>query len=441
MASTVRMPEVLAGVSEAVLSEWLVREGAVVAVGDKLAEIETEKAVVEYNSEVAGRVGQLLVEAGAHVEMGSPIAIILAVGESMDDMEHSAAVSPVAAAPEDEAPSTLVEDVACPSPEGPEPRHPRVAADVSSLAVPTRLFASPLVRQLASKNGVDLSQVRGTGPQDRIVRRDLERHLATVAQTTPVSPAEPALAAVAAPPTTPSVAGPPPPLSAVTYVDTDLTAMRRAIARRLTESKSTVPHIYLSGDCVVDRLLALRADINAVASERVSVNDLVVKAVGAAFRQVPEANVIWVGDAVRQFDQVDVSVAIAIEGGLITPVLRDVGRLTVGEIGRQTRDFAQRAKAGRIKQHEIEGGSFSVTNLGMYGTTAFAAILNPPQSGILAVGAAVKKPWVVDGKISVATVMTVTLSVDHRVIDGALAARWLSAFVAAVENPLATAVS
>jgi len=171
------------------------------------------------------------------------------------------------------------------------------------------------------------------------------------------------------------------------------------------------------------------------------VNDLVLKAVGAAFREVPEANVIWAGDAVRQFDQVDVSVAIAVDGGLIAPVLHDLPRLTVGEIGRQTRDFVERAKSGRIKQPEIDGGSFSVTNLGMYGTTAFAAILNPPQSGILAVGAASPRPWVVDGEISVATVMTVTLSVDHRVIDGALAARWLSAFVAAIENPLATAVS
>ena len=469
MASNVRMPEVLAGVTEAVLVDWMITEGAVVNVGDVLAELETEKAVVEYESEVAGTIGRLLVEPGATVNVGSPIAIVLADGEVLDDLDSSSAPAPADADPESgapvqEAPSLEAAGAeSAPSPADADPESGARVKEAPSLdaaaesaagrpepdtppspdmaaAGSTRLIATPIVRRIARDEGVDLASVPGTGPHGRVVRRDLERHLADVsaASASPPSPTSPEPVGAASPA---AVEGPPTSPGHAAYKDTPLTGMRRAIARRLTESKSSVPHIYLKGECVVDRLLALRAEINSAASARVSVNDVIVKAVGAAFRKVPEANVILADDAVRQFDQVDVSVAIAVDNGLITPVLRDVGRLSVAEISRQIKDYAERAAAGRIKQHEIEGGSFSVTNLGMYGTREFSAILNPPQSGILAVGAAVERPWVVDGQLVVATVMTVTLSSDHRVVDGALAARWMSAFISAVENPLATVIA
>lgn len=436
------MPEVLAGVTEVVLVDWMVEEGSLVAVGDLLAELETEKALVEFESEVAGTIARLLVGPGDKVEVGNAIAIVLADGESMDDLGPTLATAEEDADPESGAP--VVEspslDAAVESTEAAADTTVVAAAPAAAAAGSARLVATPIVRKIAREHGADLRAVTGTGPHGRIVRRDLERHLASLG----ASPAAPAAAAPVAQPVAevkeqPAAVGVPPSSSA-THTDVPLTGMRRAIARRLTESKSTVPHIYLRGECRVDALLALRAQINAVMSERVSVNDLVVKAVGAAFAKVPEANVIWAGDSIRHFEQVDVAIAIALDEGLITPVLRDVGRQSLGEIGRQTRDFVSRAKAGRIKQQEIEGGSFSVTNLGMYGTSEFSAILNPPQSGILAVGAAVERPWVVDGQVSAAQVMTVTLSSDHRVIDGALAARWMAAFVAAVESPLATAI-
>ena len=212
--------------------------------------------------------------------------------------------------------------------------------------------------------------------------------------------------------------------------------MRRAIARRLTESKSTVPHFYLTADCRVDDLLALREQINASAGVKISVNDLVVKAVAAALREVPDANAIWTDEATRRFAHADIAVAVSVPSGLLTPVLRGVDRMPLSEVSATIRELAGRAREGRLKQSELEGGSFAVSNLGMYGTQSFSAILNPPQSGILAVGAASPRPVVVDGELAVATIMTVTLSADHRVLDGALAAQWLAAFVDKIENPL-----
>lgn len=216
--------------------------------------------------------------------------------------------------------------------------------------------------------------------------------------------------------------------------------MRRAIARRLVESKSTVPHFYLVADCRVDALLEFRQRVNENAPAKISVNDFVVKAAAAAFRAVPEANAIWTGDATRRFDSVDIAVAVSIDGGLVTPVLRGVERMSLSSVSASIRELAERGRAGKLKQDEIEGGSFSVSNLGMYGTQEFSAIINPPHAGILAVGAARKAPVVVDDEVVVGTVMTVTLSADHRVLDGALAAQWLAAFVALIENPVSILV-
>jgi pyruvate dehydrogenase E2 component (dihydrolipoamide acetyltransferase) len=290
-----------------------------------------------------------------------------------------------------------------------------------------RVFMSPLVRRLAAERGLDLATVTGTGPGGRIVRRDVESLTATPAAATPAAAQAAAPAAVA-------------PVAGGSYTDVPHTGMRRAIARRLVESKTTIPHFYLVADCRVDDLLEFRRRVNETAPTKISVNDFVVKAAAAAFRAVPEANAIWTADATRHFESVDIAVAVAIDGGLTTPVVRGVDRMSLSGVSASIRDLAERARAGKLKQDEIEGGSFSVSNLGMYGTQEFSAIINPPHSGILAVGAAKKKPIVVNDELVVGTVMTVTLSADHRVLDGALAARWLDAFVSLIENPVSILV-
>jgi pyruvate dehydrogenase E2 component (dihydrolipoamide acetyltransferase) len=409
MAEIVRMPAVLAGAAEAAIQTWLVQPGTQVTVDQTLAEIETEKAIVEFQSEIGGVVGRLLASEGDNVAVGDPILVLVAPGEGDDAIDAALAASR-----------------AIPTPTA-TPATPAVPADAPGDHGARRMFASPLVRRLAAQNAVDLADIVGTGPHGRIVRRDLERHVASAAAVgVPVEAAQPAPPAARAEP-----------LHATGYEDVPLDRMRAAIARRLTESKATVPHFYLVADCRVDALLALRAQVNEGAARRISVNDFVLKAVAGAMTDVPAANAIWNGDSIRRFASVDIGVAIATDAGLTTPVLRGVERLAVSEVSAAVADFAERARSGRLRQHELEGGSFSVSNLGMYGTERFTAILNPPQSGILAVGAARKSPVVgAAGELEVGTVMTVTLSADHRVIDGAVAAQWLAAFQRRIENPL-----
>jgi pyruvate dehydrogenase E2 component (dihydrolipoamide acetyltransferase) len=301
-------------------------------------------------------------------------------------------------------------------------------------AAQTRLFASPIVRKVAREQGIDLAAIAGTGPNGRIVRRDLER---LAGQPRPAA-GEAHDAARPAP--QPATAQPAPqrataPASAAGTLIPH-TPIRRAIARRLTESKATTPHFYLTTECVVDELLALRERINETATVKISVNDFVVMAVAAAFGDVPEANVTWSDEGLLAHGSVDVSIAVATDGGLVTPVLRGVEAKRLSVIAAEARSLAQRARDRRLLQHELEGGVFSVSNLGMYGTLEFSAIINPPQSGILAVGAAKPQPVVAGGAVTVATVMRCTLSVDHRAIDGALAARWLAAFTTRVQDPL-----
>jgi pyruvate dehydrogenase E2 component (dihydrolipoamide acetyltransferase) len=297
-----------------------------------------------------------------------------------------------------------------------------------------RLFASPIVRKIGRERGIDLSQIVGTGPGGRIVRRDVEALGAAV-------PSTPLVQADAASVTAAPVAGQ---LArqeySSSYVTVPHTGMRRAIARRLTESKSTVPHFYLSADCKVDALLELRAKINETSIVRISVNDIVVKAVASALIDVPEANVIFTPEAMHKYETADISVAVATEGGLLTPVIRGVEKRSLSNLSLEIAELAGRARAGKLRQEELEGGTFAVTNLGMFGTKEFSAILNPPQSGILAVGAASQRAVVENGEIAVANVMTVTLSADHRAVDGALAAQWLAAFVKRIENPLSMLV-
>jgi pyruvate dehydrogenase E2 component (dihydrolipoamide acetyltransferase) len=435
MAVVVRMPSVLAGATEAALARWLVSAGDSVSVGTPLAEIETEKALVEYAAEEAGVVGRLVLGEGDTASIGEPIAVLLGAGESEADIDAALGGSAPASLPEP-APSALSSASAA-------------AADVANGHQDSgqggrggRVFASPLVRKLAGERGVDLAGLAGSGPNGRIVRRDLERYLAAVpAGADSGAPAggeaehatvrDGALEAARTAGAGTTAAG-----------DTLIphTPMRRAIARRLAESKATVPHFYLTAECAVDELLALRARVNQTSPVKVSVNDFVIAAVAAAFCDVPEANVTWTDEGLLQHRHVDISIAVATDAGLVTPVLRGVEAMRLSAIARESADLARRARDRKLRQHEIEGGSFAVSNLGMYGTAEFSAIINPPQSGILAVGAARQQPVVTGGALAVATVLRCTLSVDHRAIDGALAARWLAAFSARVENPPAALI-
>jgi pyruvate dehydrogenase E2 component (dihydrolipoyllysine-residue acetyltransferase) len=380
MPTVVRMPSVLAGATEAAIANWLVAPGDAVTVGQPIAEIETEKALVEYAAEEAGTVARLMLAAGDTAEIGAPILVLLSDGE----------------------------------------------ADAGAPAAPPRVFASPIVRKRAAEKGVDLTAITGTGPNGRVVRRDLEHYLAS-APLPQASP--PATVTVTDREEAASV-----PDNAFDLVPH--TPMRRAIARRLTESKATVPHFYMATECVVDELLGLRARINETAPVKVSVNDFVLMAAAAAFGDVPEANVTWRDEGLATHANVDLSIAVATDGGLVTPVLRGVEAMRLSAIARASADLARRARDRRLLQRELEGGVFTVSNLGMYGTLEFSAIINPPQSGILAVGAAKQQPVVSDGAVTVATVLRCTLSVDHRAIDGALAARWLAAFTTRMEHPL-----
>ncbi|TFB87370.1 pyruvate dehydrogenase complex dihydrolipoamide acetyltransferase [Cryobacterium algoricola] len=459
MATLVRMPEVLANAAEAAIQTWLVQVGETVAIGQPLAEIETEKAVVEYRAETDGVLARVIVPEGVPVEVGVPIGVIAAVGEAEADIdaflagevpERAGAANPDSANLNSATPQAPTPDTASPDTATPVAAAPAGVVPVESapggqapLAAATggRQFASPLVRRIARERALDLSRVVGSGPNGRIVRRDLDNLqpapapvAAAATEPEPVTPvASPPVSAPAA-----STGG----VTAVSVVDasgfTDVphTGMRRAIARRLTESKSTVPHFYITADCRVERLLALRSEINATSPRRISVNDFIIKAVAVALVRVPAANVIWTETATRRFEHVDLSVAVSTETGLLTPVLRGVEGLTLTNISERVADLAGRARQGKLRQQELEGGSFAVSNLGMFGVDQFSAILNPPQSGILAVGAAKQRPVVDSGQLSVGTVMTVTLSADHRVVDGAVAAEWMAQFVACIENPL-----
>jgi len=425
MATVIRMPEVLTGATEAALQTWLVAPGDEISVGQPIAEVETEKATVEYEAEQAGTLAGLLIDVGVQVSVGTPIAVLAGAGESAEDA--LASVGGGTSANEDEpevaAPETLAVDgvktVAVDADAAAKPDPLVRAVGIEAPPAGERLFASPLVRRMAREQGLDLGSVRGSGPGGRIVRRDIEGLEAAPAQSLTAQPAS-------------EVGG---------FTDVPHTGMRRAIARRLAESKGTIPHFYLSADCRVDELLQLRKRVNDAAPSKVSVNDFVVKAVAGAFADVPEANAIWTDDAIRRFEEVDIAIAVAIPGGLVTPVVRGVNRRTLTELATDIRDMAARGRDGKLKQHELEGGSFAVSNLGMYGTKEFSAIINPPQSGILAVGAASPRPVVgADGQLTVGAVMTVTLSADHRVLDGALAAEWLAAFVARIENPVSVLI-
>ena len=436
MLELLRMPAVAASTTEAVLMRWPFAVGTAFAAKDVIATVETEKALVDVEAEAAGRILVTLVDEGAEVSVGAPIAVICGVDEQVPNVAAALAALGVgeAAAVAEASPAPVV---------APTHQAPIATAPVPAAAAPAaspspsgRLFVSPLARRMASEAGLLLADLVGTGPGGRIVRRDVE---AAVAQRVALEEAQlPTSAASAAPvaDVVPADTSAAPAEPATGWVDEPLSRMRRLVAARLTESKTTAPHFYVKGSARIDRLLALRAELNAGGGTRVSVNDLVVKAVGHAHVLEPGLNVIWTGDALRRFDRVDVAVAVATDKGLVTPVVRGVDRLSLSATAAATADYVARAKSGGLQQHELEGGSVTVTNLGMFGVEEFSAILNPPQASILAVGAARQEPVVMDGLVGVATVLRVTLSVDHRPVDGATAARWMAGFVALLETPL-----
>ena len=443
MPELLRMPEIATGTTEAVLSSWSVAENASVSARDVVATVETAKAVVDVEAETDGVILRLLVEPGAEVETGAPIALVGAAGESVTDLD--AALRELGVTDVPTTPATVephrepAGEVAVEVPEAAPAPSPLAGAAESSSASSTagsngsnghahgRVFASPLARRLAHEAGLRVEDLSGTGPGGRIVRRDVERAQAEGgADSGATRPAAPAAAPAGQAPGSRGAAG---------FRDVPHSKLRRLVADRLTESKTTAPHFYLRATVPVDRLLALRAELNDGAETRISVNDLVVKAVARAHVAVPDLNVTWGPDAVRHYDSVDVAVAVATDNGLVTPVLRGVEDMTITTVARTTRDLAERARSGQLRQHELEGGSISVTNLGMYGTEEFAAIINPPQAAILAVGAAREEPVAVDGRLEVATVMRLTLSVDHRPVDGVVGARWLAALTDLLQHP------
>jgi pyruvate dehydrogenase E2 component (dihydrolipoamide acetyltransferase) len=424
MATNILMPALSPTMTEGTLARWLKREGDTVTAGDVIAEIETDKATMEVEAVDEGVLGKILVADGtAGVLVNAPIAVLVDAGEAVP-----AAAGPAPAAAPPPPAAKAVPPAAAPAP---------VA---NGHAPGERVFASPLARRMARQAGIDLSALHGSGPNGRIVRADIEAAQKGVAPTP--APAAPVAAAPAPAPA--AVVPQPPKTAAITAPHTLVphSTVRRIIARRLAEAKQTIPHFYATMDVEIDALLKLRGELNAKSPKegagafKLSVNDLIIKAAAATLRRIPRVNSSWTDEGVAEYADVDISVAVSIPDGLITPIIRRADQKGLAAISNEMKDLAGRAKAGKLKPEEFQGGGFSISNMGMYGITAFSAIINPPQAGILAVAAGEQRPVVRDGALAIATVMTCTLSVDHRVVDGALAAEWLAAFKRVVEDPL-----
>ena len=437
MPTEILMPALSPTMTEGNLAKWLKKEGDEIRSGDVIAEIETDKATMEVEAVDEGVLGKILVPEGTEaVKVNQPIALLLAEGEDKSALSEGAKPAPRAEA----KPSPAAE----PEPAKAESRPaPAPVASANGHAEGERIFASPLARRMAKLAGIELSGIQGSGPHGRIVKADIEKAQSggapkAAVTTGPHARAPEAPRPAAAP--APAVPAPAPAAGAPTapHREVALSNMRKVIARRLAEAKQTIPHFYLSVDVELDALLKLRADLNGRkgADYKLSVNDLVIKAAAIAIRQNPAVNAWWGGDKVYELLDIDVSVAVAIDGGLITPIVRRADQKGLATISAEMKDLATRAKAGKLKPEEYQGGGFSISNLGMYGIKEFSAVINPPQSCILAVGAGEKRPVVKDNALAIATVMTVTLSVDHRVVDGALGAEWLQSFKALVEDPI-----
>ena len=432
MPIKITMPQLSPTMTEGTLSKWLVKEGDEVSSGDILAEIETDKATMEVEAVDEGRVGKILVPEGTdNVPVNEVIALLLGEDEDASALEGGASggAKPAKAQKEESAEEAKAAEKEEPKEEAgkPAPAAPKAAAsDVG------RVKASPLARSMARQADLDLSGIEGSGPHGRIIKRDVEAALESGGARRPAAAAAPEAREA---PRTPAAVTPPP--AGAEYEEIKVSNMRRVIAERLQEAKQTIPHFYLTVDCTIDRLLEMRAELNGRSDAyKLSVNDFVIRAVALAMRKVPEANAQWAGSVIRRFKDVDISVAVAIDGGLITPVVRKADTKGLAAISAEMKELAQRARDGKLAPEEYQGGSFSISNLGMYGIKQFDAVINPPQAGILAIGAGEKRPVVKDGALDVATVMTCTLSCDHRVIDGAIGANLLTAFKGFIEDPL-----
>jgi pyruvate dehydrogenase E2 component (dihydrolipoamide acetyltransferase) len=440
MPIEILMPALSPTMTEGNLAKWLKKEGDEVHSGDVLAEIETDKATMEVEAVDDGKIGRILVPEGAQgIKVNAPIALLLGEGEDNSALAKFAG-SAAAGNPVPPAAAPLAAELP-----RPDAAAPSVQPAMTGNGRDHRIFASPLARRMAQQAGVDLALITGSGPSGRIVKADIEAALRAAAaapasaRPAPLSPAATPPAPGLPPAASPSLskervlalAGNPP------YVERPLNAMRRVIARRLTESKQSVPHFYLTIDCAIDSLLKIRKELNGKSnSYRISVNDFVIRAAALALRRVPAANASWSDEAILQWDRVDIAVAVALDDGLITPIIKAADQKGLATIANETKDLVARARAGKLKLEEFQGGTFSISNLGMYGVRDFAAVINPPHGGILAVGAGEERPVAKNGALGIATVMSCTLSCDHRAVDGAVGAQFLAAFKKFVEDPL-----
>lgn len=434
MAIEIFMPALSPTMEEGTLATWLVKEGDTVTSGDVIAEIETDKATMEVESIDDGTVAKILVDDGTdNVPVGQIIAILAEEGEDVADVEVPSASDLTKAKPAEEASNQQ---------EKPETKstvatpHEIAPADNSD----NRVKASPLAKRIAANEGLNIASMTGSGPHGRIVKRDVEAALAggTTAEKTKSQPA------TTAQPTTEKATPQPsseyyPPHSDVPVREERLSNMRKTIAKRLTESKTTVPHFYLTIECELDKLLAQRKELNeklANSGVKISVNDFIVRASALALKKVPAANVQFAGDKMYWYERADISMAVAIEGGLVTPVVRGADQMGLADIAKTTKELALKARDGKLMPEDYAGGTFSISNLGMMGIKEFSAVINPPQGAILAIGAGEQRPVVKDGALAVATVMSCTMSCDHRAVDGAVGAEFLKAFKGFIEDPI-----
>lgn len=420
MPINILMPALSPTMTEGNLARWLKKEGDDIKPGMVLAEIETDKATMEVEAVDAGKLAKIMVPAGTQgVKVNALIAVLLDEGEK--ELPANFAANTNAATAQKAAPISSPAPTAQPAPPRfPEPANPR------TLTPSARIFASPLAKRIAEQNNLNLGNVSGTGPNGRIVKEDVEKALANG-----TGRAAPAAAA-------------PQGINAIDYANKlgmeytlqPNSMVRKVIAKRLTEAKQTVPHFYLTVDCKIDRLLELRKQLNETTDAKVSVNDFIIRAVAASLKIVPAANASWAEEGILLYKNIDVSVAVATPNGLITPIIKKVDQKSIQQISTEMKDLATRARDNKLKPEEFQGGGFTISNLGMYGIREFAAIINPPQGCILAVGAGEQRPIVKDGELAVATVMTCTLSVDHRVVDGAIGAEFLTTFRKLIEEPI-----
>ena len=428
MSIELKMPALSPTMEEGTLAKWLVKEGDTVNSGDILAEIETDKATMEFEAVDEGKIGKILVPEGSDgVKVGTPIAILVGEGEEVS----AAAPAPKAeAAPPPKVEEPKVEAAPPAKGGGETPAAPATpAASAPKADSGDRIKASPLARRLAEAQGIDLSSLKGSGPGGRIIRADL----GTAAGGAMAAPAP--QAAAQAPAAAPAHVEP----LEIPHEVIKLSNMRKTIARRLTESKQQIPHIYLTLDCQLDALLKLRGELNAGLASRgvkLSVNDMLIKALALALIEVPECNVSFGGDQLIKYSRADISVAVSIPGGLITPIIVDASSKAISAISKEMTDLAGRAKEGKLQPEEYQGGTASLSNMGMFGIKHFEAVINPPQAMIMAIGAGEKRPYVIDDSLQIATVMSATGSFDHRAIDGADGARLMKLFKELVESPL-----